>query len=135
MMSHTSADYVRTRPSTYSDGIHFRANMTCLDTVVKTRYCSQHSSPFVHPLTGGLRGKSRKHTQVRRPYTATSDLQNYCIGSHIAIRRAKAEDAKDIAQICSKVLDVALGMYKMQHSTRCIVRSGLCSRLIISESF
>ncbi len=50
---------------------------------------------------------------MRCTYIANSDLQEICNRSQITVRRAKAEDARTIAQICSKVVDVAIGMYKM----------------------
>lgn len=84
--------------------------MTFLDTVVKTRHCSQHPASPVHALTYKGHGKRRRHKQVRSQFITSSDLQTFCSGSHIAIRRAKAADAKTIAQICSKVMDVAIGM-------------------------
>ena len=98
-------------PSVCSNGIYFRANMTFLDTGVKTRHCSQHLAPPLHALTYRLYGKRRRHKQVRSCCPTSSDLQAFCSGSHIAIRRAKAADARTIAQICSKVVDVGIGMY------------------------
>ena len=80
---------------------------------MKTRLCSQHPTSPVHRLSCRLQGKGRKHKRVSRTYISKSDLQEICNRSHIAIRRAKAGDAKTIAQICSKVVDVAIGMYKM----------------------